>query len=406
MNLDPKLLKHKRFLQILLIAFLCLMIYIPSLRNGFIWDDDSNLYKSQWIQKADGLKVIWSTDKMYQYYPVVFTTFWLEHRLWGLSPLGYHAVNLTLHILNALLFFWIVSKIYPGLAFISALLFAIHPIQVETVAWVTECKNLLSLFFFLLAVLAYLGFDNTKRKRYYLLTLLLFILALMSKSVAVCFIFFPVLYKWWKDNKVTWREVKLSIAFIATGLIIGLYTLYLELYHVGAGEAFSLSFLERLVLSGRAALFYIYKLIFPFNFMFFYPRWQIDPHIWWQWLFLLGVILILAGLIIYRKRIGRGALALFIFYLISIFPVLGFLNVFPMQFSFVADHFSYLSTPFLLLLLCATVSLIFNRLTSKFPRLHSAPFKILWISLFILIVAYMCSKSMILTRNYKDETTH
>ena len=353
------------------------------------------------------LKVIWLTHEMPQYYPLVFTSFWLEHKLWGLNPFGYHTVNLILHILNALLFFWLALKIYPRLAFISALLFAIHPIQVETVAWITERKNLLSLFFFLSAILVYLRFDRTRRMKYYLLTVAMFVFALLSKSVAACFIFVPVLYKWWRDGKVTWREARLSAVFIVLGLLSGLYTIYLEFYNAGAhGKEFALPFLERFILSGRIIFFYIYKLLFPFHFMFFYPRWQVDARIWWQWLFPFAVMVGLGLLVYYRKRIGRGALALFIFYIASIFPALGFVNVFPMKFSFVADHFSYLSTPALLLLLCASVTFFFDKLKIKFPKLHSTLFRVFWAGLFILIVIYLCGKSMILTRNYKNEITH
>jgi len=396
-------LRYSKFLQILLIILLCFIIYIPSLLNGFIWDDDQNLFKSPWIQGADGLRVIWFTNKTYQYYPVDFTTFWLEHKLWGLNPFGYHVVNLFLHILNALLVFWVVRKLYKRLAFSVALLFAVHPIQVETVAWITERKNLLSLFFFLLAILAYLRFDRIRRIRYYLLTVVMFVCALLSKSIAVCFIFFPVLYKWWKDARVTWREIRLSIVFVVIGLLSAFYTLYLEFYHVGAqGKVFDLTFLERFILSGRIIFFYVYKLLFPFNFMFFYPRWIIDTKIWWQWLFILAVVLILGTLVIYRKKIGRGALALFIFYIISIFPVLGFLNVYGMKFSFVADHFSYLSTPALLLLLCVSIRLFFDKLSIKFPLLMSTPYRIVMPILLAIITIYMGGKSMALTQSYKN----
>ena len=401
-----KHLQYSKFLQVSLIILLCIIVYTPSLRNGFIWDDDTNLYKSPWIQEAGGLKVIWFTHKMYQYYPIDFTTFWLEHKLWGLNPFGYHTINLILHILNALLFFWVALKIYPRLAFIPALLFAIHPIQVETVAWITERKNLLSLFFFLLAILAYLRFDRNRGIRYYLLTVIMFVCALLSKSIAVCFIFFPVLYKWWRDGKVTWREIRLSIVFVVIGLLSALYTLYLEFYHVGArGKVFDLTFLERFILSGRIIFFYIYKLLFPFNFMFFYPRWIINTKIWWQWLFPLAVMLVLGVLVIYRGKIGRGTLALFVFYIISIFPVLGFLNVYGMKFSFVADHFSYLSTPCLLLLLCTSIYFLLGKLRIGFPLLMSALYRILLSSLLVIIVIYMCGKSMELTQNYKSEIT-
>ena len=406
MNFYLKLARHKRIIQFFFLVFFCLIIYIPSLKNGFIWDDDAYLYKSSWIQKTDGLRVIWLTHKTFQYYPLVFTSFWLEHNLWGLNPFGYHTVNLILHILNAFLLFWLALKIYPRLAFIVTLLFAIHPIQVETVAWIAERKNLLSLFFFLLSTLVYLRFDHTRRIRYYLLSVVMFVFALLSKSVAACFIFVPALYKWWRDGKVTWREARLSAIFIVLGLLSGLHTLYLELYNVGAhGKEFALTLLERVILSGKVIFFYIHKIIFPFHFMFFYPRWQIDVRIWWQWLFPVAVMAALGLLIYYRKRTGRGALALFIFYVVSIFPALGFVNVFPMKFSFVADHFSYLSTPALLLLLCTGLTFSFDKLKIKFFALRSTPFRIFLMGLFIFMVIYLCGKSMVLTQNYKNETT-
>jgi len=395
----------KKYFYLFLIICFCLIIYLPSLWNGFIWDDDTNLYKSQWIQDG-GLRVIWLSDKMYQYYPVSFTSFWLEHKLWGLKPFGYHFVNLLLHILNAILVFWAVKKLYPRLALAVALLFAVHPIQVETVAWITERKNLLSLFFFLSAILAYLRFDRTRMIRHYLVTAAMFILALLSKSIAICFIFFPVLYKWWKDGRLTLRELKLSLTFTAIGLISSLYTLYLEFYRVGAqGRDFGLNLAQRFLLSGRVIFSYIYKLIFPFKFMFFYPPWTVDAHIWWQWLFPLAAIFLTSILFIYRQKLGRGALALFAFYVISIFPVSGFLNVYGMRFSYVADHFAYLSTPVLLLLICAGVVFSLDKLKNRF-RLLAAPICApLGRGIFTLIIIYMCIQSMALTRNYKDKFT-
>ncbi|MFA4854060.1 MAG: tetratricopeptide repeat protein [Candidatus Omnitrophota bacterium] len=406
MNFYLKFSRYKKFFQLFLIVLLCFIIYIPSLRNGFIWDDETNLYENPCIQKAEGLKLIWFTNETYQYYPVVFTTFWLEHKLWGLNPFGYHTINLILHLFNALLLFWIALKLYPRLAFVLALLFAVHPIQVETVAWITERKNLLSLFFFLLTILAYLRFDRTRRIRDYLLTVIMFVFALFSKPIAVCFIFFPFLYKWWQDGKITWREIRLSAVFVITGLLNAGYTLYLEYYNVGAqGRAFDLTFLERFILAGRILIFYIYKLLFPFNFMFFYPRWIVNARVWWQWLFPFSVMLVLGVFVYYRKKIGRGTLALFIFYIISIFPVLGFINVYGMNFSWVADHFSYLSVPVLLLLFCACICCLLDRLRASFPRLCSLPYRILSTGLFIFAINYMCFKSAELARNYKDSTT-
>jgi len=389
--------------QLFLIALLCALIYLPSLWNGFIWDDDTNLYKSLWIQ-GGGLKLIWFSNQMYQYYPVNFTTFWLEHKLWGLNPFGYHAVNLSLHILNAILVFWVVRKLYARLALPVALLFAIHPIQVETVAWITERKNLLSLFFFLWALLAYLRFDRTRIFKYYLFTAALFVLALLSKSIAVCFIFFPIFYKWWEDGRVGLREIKLSLVFIAIGLLSALHALYLEFYHVGAqGRDFSLNLLQRLILSGRIIFFYIYKLTFPFKFIFFYPPWTIAVNVWWQWLFSLAAVFLLFILFFYKKALGRGALTLFIFYIISIFPVLSFLNVYGMRFSYVADHFSYLSAPILLLLICASIAFFLDKLKNKIQALSTPAYRFLGRGIIGLAIVYMCIESMALTRNYQNE---
>jgi protein O-mannosyl-transferase len=389
---------RKKAFQAFVIVILCFIIYLPSLQNGFIWDDSENIYSSPWIKSTEGLRVIWLSREMYQYYPLTFTTFWLEHKLWGLYPFGYHAVNLDLHILNALLVFLIVLQLYPRLAFLSALLFAIHPIQVGTVARITECKNLLSLFFFLLAVLAYLHFERKQRLRYYLIAVSMFACALLSKPIAICFIFFPVLYGWWREGRVTRRQVRLSVAFVVIGLMSAFYTLNFEfLYNLrGRSELFHLTFPERFLLSGRIILFYIYKICLPFNFMFFYPRWPVNIAVWWQWLFTAGVGLIVGALIYYRKTIGRGALALFIFYLISIFPVTGFMNVYGMSFSFVADHFSYFSTPALLLLLCASLAILFDRL--RISRVIKGGF-------FGLAVVYLCAESMALTGNYKNDHT-
>ena len=143
------------------------MIYSASLQNGYIWDDDYYVYKNGLVQTLGGLKGIWFSHALPQYYPVVFTSFWIEHSFWGLNPFGYHAVNLCLHLLNAFLLFVIVRRLNPKAAFPVALLFTVHPIQVETVAWVTERKNLLSLFFFLLAFVPYMRYESRPKWKNY-----------------------------------------------------------------------------------------------------------------------------------------------------------------------------------------------------------------------------------------------
>jgi len=397
------LMRHLKLIQISLLIILCLGVYASSCKNGFIWDDDDYVYNNSYIQNAEGLKYIWLSRKTPQYYPIIFTMFWLEHKLWGLNPFGYHVVNLIFHIINALLLFLILQKLCPGFAFPVALLFAIHPIQVETVAWITERKNIMALFFFQLALLAYLRFDRVGNIKSYLIVIGFFICALLSKSISVCFVFIPVLYKWFKDNKVNFREIKISLPLIFIGFLAAINTIYMEFYHVGArGVDWSLSLLGRFILSGRIALFYIYKVCFPFKFMFFYPRWSVDVTIWWQWIFSISVISFLIFLFYYRRHIGRAAIVLFSFYIISIFPALGFFNVYPMIYSFVADHFSYLSMPWLLLLICSSTYFIFDKLSNRFLFLKSYLGKISGWLIFSIIIISMCVKSQALTRNYNN----
>ena len=386
-------MRDKTDLKLLGIIVLCFIIYGPSLANGFIWDDDAYVHKNPVLTSPTAVKDIWFSYKTPQYYPLVFTSFLIEHALWGFKPFGYHLVNLLLHIINALLVFTLVRKFSPKLAFFTAVIFAIHPIQVETVAWITERKNLLGLLFFLLATLSYLRFEEKKKKADYIASLALFTCALLSKSVAVCFVAVPLLYQWWKENRITLQKILVTLPFAAIGILSAVNTIYLELYRVGAKwDTWTLAPLGRLILSARILFFYAYKLLVPFRFIFFYPRWQVDAGQWWQWLFLAAAVGLLVFLVKARRRLGRGALALFLFYIISIFPALGFFNVYPMKYSYVADHFSYLSTPALILLLAGA----FSRIKTPKPLLPP---------LFIIMIIFLSVKALSLTASYKDEMT-
>ncbi|KJJ84297.1 Tetratricopeptide TPR_2 repeat protein [Candidatus Omnitrophus magneticus] len=395
-----------KWLQIFVIAIACFIVYAKSLNNGFIWDDDQYVHKNHWISESEGPKVFWLTREMPQYYPMVFTTFWLEHKAWGLNAKGYHSVNLLFHILNAVFLFFLVHKLYPRIAFFVALLFAVHPIQAETVAWITERKNVLSLFFLLSSALAYVRFDQKKNTVNYLQSIVFFVLALLSKSIAAFFACVPIIYKWWKDGRLAWREVIISIPFFGVGLVAGLNTAYLEVHKVGAlGMEWDFTFLERIVLMGRTLFFYIYKLCVPLEFMFFYPRWTINIYEIGQWVF----VSIIAGIpIIFflaRKKIGRGAVTLFILYILSMLPASGILNVYPMQYSFVADHFSYLSVPILLILICSAGVFLLDRINNSKYFSRKGKMKNYVTGAGIAMVIYLGIKTMLLTGDYKDERT-
>ncbi len=335
----------RRLLQISLIVVLTGIFYLPSLQNGFVWDDDQYLHANQAVQSDDGLTRIWFSHEMPQYYPLVFTSFWVEHQLWGIEPFGYHAVNLGLHIANALLVFLLLEALCPSLALAVGLLFALHPVQVETVAWISERKNLLGCLFYLLAIRCYLNFQAGAGRRQYLLSLGAFSLALLSKSITATFVVVPLLLKWWKREPIKKADLVAIAPFAGLGLLCGLQTVYLELYRVGAsGDAWRLTLAEHLVLPGQIVWFYLAKLLFPVELVFIYPKWILDAGSPWQWLPTLALVVL--GVSLYRRRdsLGRGAFATYLGYLAALFPALGFFNVYPMRFSYVANHFQYIAS--------------------------------------------------------------
>jgi protein O-mannosyl-transferase len=279
----------------LVLAVVTFVAYQPTWHAGFIWDDDTHVTENANLRSLHGLYRIWFEPLAdQQYYPLQLTGFWIEYHLWGLRPFGYHAVNILLHVLNALLLWMVLQQLeIPG-AWLAAAIFAVHPVQVESVAWVSELKNLLSTTFYLGALLAFIRFRPlTGEERagppswgYYALAIALFLCALLSKTVACTLPAVLVLLLWWKRGRVERQDVGVLSPMFLLGITFGLMTAWLEKHHVGAsGPEWSLSFLQRCLLAGRALWFYAGKLFWPHNFIFIYPRWEIDPGAWWQYLF-------------------------------------------------------------------------------------------------------------------------
>ena len=287
-----------------------------------------------------------------QYYPLTFSVLALERRLWGLNPAGFHLVNVALHACNAVLVWFVLRRLgVPG-SYFAAGLFALHPVEVETVAWVTEHKNTLSGLLALASLRAYLQFrppgvgDAGKplgfQRGWYGLSLGLFVLALLAKSVVATLAGVLLLLLWWKRPRLTLRDVLPLVPFFAIGGALGLNTARLEVTHVGAhGPDFDRSPIERLLIACRAIGFYAGKLVAPVRLTFFYPRWQIDPGEVVAWLPVLAASLTIIVLFLLRRRLGKGPLTGVLCYGVILLPVLGFANVYPLRISFVADHFQY-----------------------------------------------------------------
>lgn len=318
--------------------------YWPALHGGMLWDDDHHLTAPE-LQSLPGLWRIWfDVGATQQYYPLLHTAFWLEHRLWGDAVLGYHLLNFALHATAAWLIIAILRRLsIPG-AWIAGLVFALHPIQAETVAWISEQKTTLSAVFYLSSALVYLRFNASRRRRDYALAAALFALALLSKTVTATLPAALLVLIWWQRGRLEWkRDVAPLLPWVGVGAAAGLFTAWLERTSIGAqGADFALSFGERCLLAGRILCFYMGKLLWPAGLTFAYPRWRVDAQEAWQYAFPAACIAAAALLLCLARR-HRGPLAGYLFFAGTLFPVLGFLNVYPFLFSFVADHFVYLA---------------------------------------------------------------
>lgn len=370
-------IKGQRTWALLAMAGLLAAVFLsfqPVWTAGFIWDDDAYVLHNPHLATEAGLREIWtSLTATPQFYPMVFTSYWIEYQLWGLHPAGYHLVNLALHTLNVLLLFGLLRRWNVRGAWIAALLFALHPVCVESVAWITERKNTLSLFFALLTLQAwtsYAGLDGKPERRSNALALgalLLFLAALLSKTVTSTLPAVILVLIYWKQGRIRPRDALPLIPMFLVGIGFGLLTAWLEAIHVGAsGQAWSLSLPDRFLLAIRVAAFYAWKVVLPVPLMFFYPRWEIrlaDP---WLWVSLAGLLIALsAGIRAIIRHQQRGPLAALLIYLGVLFPALGFFNVYPMRYSWVADHFQYHALPALLAVIAAGLSLGLSRLNRQ-----------------------------------------
>jgi tetratricopeptide (TPR) repeat protein len=335
---------------------LTLLAFAPALRGGFIWDDDDYVTENANLHTAAGLASTWSQPRSSpQYYPMVFTTFWLEYQLWYNHPLGYHLDNVLLHALAAILLWRVLRRLDIPAAFVAACLFAVHPVNVESVAWITERKNVLSAVFYFAAALAFL------RGRH-VLCIVLFAAALLSKSVTCSLPAALLLVLWWKGRKPTRREIVTLAVMFALGLAMALTTAWLEVAHVhAAGREWDLSPIDRLLIAGRAVWFYAQKLGLPVNLSFIYPKWTIEPAAVWQWAFPIGVAVAVFVLWRMRDRWGRGPLVAVLFFIGTLLPALGFFNVYPMRYSYVADHFAYHASVGLIVLLALALCRLLGR---------------------------------------------
>jgi len=341
--------RGRAFVFALVLAAVTILVYRPAWNGGFLWDDDDYITNNELLTAPDGLRRIWfSLDSPSQYFPLVYTTFRVEHALWGLNPTGYHWINLLLHVANALLVWAVLARLNVPGAWLAGAIFALHPVQVESVAWITERKNVLMGFFFLLTLLAWIAFVDERTKRPWLpygLALILYLLALSAKTTACTLPAALFLILWLQKKPISWKRIFQITPFLVLGLAMGLLAMWWERYHQGTSRSLFtfLSPIERVLVASRAVWFYLGKLIWPFKLTFIYPRWDISPTHFLDYAWLLAGLILCVAIYFLRRYVGRGVEIAAAFFVATLSPVLGFIMLYTFRYTFVADHYQYLA---------------------------------------------------------------
>jgi tetratricopeptide (TPR) repeat protein len=333
----------------LILAVVTILAYQHAWHGGFLWDDDAYIINNELLTAPDGWQRIWfSLDSPSQYFPFTYSTFRIEHALWGLDTTGYHWVNLLLHVGNALLVWAVLARLKVPGSWLAAAIFALHPVQVESVAWITERKNVLMGFFFLLTLLAWIAFVDKRSRRpwmFYCLALISYVLALSAKATACTLPAALFLILWLQKKPITMRRFIQIVPFVVLGIGMGLLAVWWERYHQGTnrGVFTFLSPMERILVASRAVWFYLSKIFWPSNLTFIYPRWNISPADLIDYIWLLAGIAACVAIYFIRRYFGRSVEVAAAFFVATLTPVLGFIMLFTFRYTFVADHYQYLA---------------------------------------------------------------
>jgi protein O-mannosyl-transferase len=409
-----------------LIAIAAFIAYLPSINGGFVWDDDLLLTNNYLIKAPDGLHRFWCTTEAKDYWPATNTTFWLEWRLWGMNSTGYHVSNLILHIAEALLVWIVLRKLsIPG-AFLAAMFFAVHPVNVESVAWIAQRKNTMAMLFLLLSVLWYLKavmptasagmapaprptfgrrplaakqntahcpLSTAHNLHWYWLSLAAFALSMLGKgSVAVL----PALLLgivWWLRPLTRWDLVRTAPFFLVAAVLSGV-NVWFQTH--GTGEVIRIAtFAQRLLGAGCAVWFYLYKALLPIDLAPIYRQWHIETGNLLWWLPLLAAVIVTAVLWLYRESWARPLLFAWGFFCVALLPVLGFTDVLFMRYSLVADRYQHIA-------IIGVIALVTAGISAWLKRPRDA---IQWVAI-VLIIAAVVTLTFLTWRqngNYRDE---
>jgi protein O-mannosyl-transferase len=360
-------------LQIAVLVAAVFISYLPAFRGGFVWDDEMLVTRNPLLQNSSGLLEIWSGERTADYFPLTNTVFWVEHHLFGANATGYHLVNVLLQTLNALLVWAVLRRLKVPGAWLAGLIFGIHPVHVESVAWISELKNVLSLFFALLSVLCFFGVD---RKRWlspattYSGSLLFFLMALLSKTQVVFLPVVLVFCAWWLGRDLPERERMANFRrqalgtwpFFLAALVLGLVTIWFQNRGIGEEQILMGDFGRRLANAGMAVWWYLGKIFLPLHLLAVYPMWRFGPVRPLEWLPVVSLAALFGILWWLRGRGTRGALFALACFVVALAPVLGFVRMaFVRSGTLVADHCQYFADMALIALVAAGVATLWSR---------------------------------------------
>lgn len=369
-------------LAILITVFLA---YLPVLNAGFIWDDDIFLTNNPLIHAENGLKRIWFSTEAPDYFPLTSTTLWVEWRLWGMNATGYHITNVVLHCSSTLLIWFILKELnIPG-AWAAALIFGIHPVNVESVAWITERKNTLPMLFYTTSILLFLRAESSQSKKLYTLSLFSHLLALLGKTSVVTQPFVLLLTLWWKKRQIGKKELIKITPFLLLSIVLGFITLWFQYNRAIDTEVVrSDGLLSRLAVAGMAVWFYIYKALIPLNLSFVYPKWSVDTGALVTYLPVITLVLIFTLLIYKKESLARAPLFGLGYFLITLLPVLGFLDIYFMKYSLVTDHWQYFSIMGVITLMVSTFAYYLRNKSRSYDKVSLLLLLLIFIICFTL----------------------
>ncbi|MBF0279900.1 MAG: tetratricopeptide repeat protein [SAR324 cluster bacterium] len=390
--------------KLLCLVLLTCAFYFPALHAGFVWDDFFIFVNDPLMTAPEGLWRIWfdpGTER-WNYWPMSRSAFWLQRQLWGLNPLGYHLVNLSLHLLVSLALWLALQTLQIRGAWWVALLFALHPAHVVSVAWVTELKNTLSGLFYLLSFWSFFRFDRNRKWQWYGLSLFLFLIALLSKSSLVMFPALLVVYQLGFSKKRKIPDNYYLMPFFILALVSGLLSVWVENQYIGLKTSgFASGILEKTIIASHAAFFYIEKLLWPHSYMAVYPKWEIDLKQFHLYLPLLCWLIAAVILFLKYKAWGRPLLLGAAAFALSLFPVLGFFNVAGFSITYVWLHLVYLpSIPIFILIVQGGIWI-----SDHFQRKKSHLMRSLPGGSIVLIVLILGTLTWYQSRLYKNEET-